>query len=255
MIRLSTFLMFLLVILNFQANAQSFYEHEVSLNAGIFQLRSDYGVRNDIETNFGNQGTSISLNYYYVQAYRRSKSYFQDHFKPRLSLMYSSTDLKHYGPYADDFRLAAMKGSYVNLSIGGGLDYYPLKIKLVKKNKTDHFLENFSPFLGFGIGINFVKPDAESSLAGGLSNIENIFPTFRSETIEKGIDTKKQTVLSLNLRSGLRYKLNFKSELILESGWMIFNSDFIDGLNPIGPQNRNSDWSWGINLGYSYILF
>ena len=253
--KLRIFLVFLIAFPVLDTKAQSFYEHEFSLNVGVFQLRSDYGVRDDNETNFGNQGTAISLSYYYNPAFLRSDYFFNKYFKYRLNLMYSSVNLQHYGPFVDDPRLEAMTGSYKNFTISNGLEFYPLKIKTQKLYQAGGFFNDFLPFLGVGIGVNFVTPEAVSSLDGGLSNIDNIFPTFISETSDNGINVEKQTVLSLNLRAGLRYKMNIQSELVLESGWMFFNSDFVDGLSPVGPQNKSSDWSWGINLGYSYLLF
>lgn len=243
------------VFLNFQVEAQYFAEHEFSISAGIFQLRSDYGVRNDSETNFGNQGTSISVSYYYNPAYLRRKSYFFEHFKYRFNLMFSSVDLQHFGPFVSDPRLEAMTGSYTNFSINNGLEYYPFKGNPKKGNANNSFFNKFSPYAGLGIGLNFINTTAQSSLNGGLSDINNVFPTFISDNPEQGIITGSDTVFNLNLRVGLRVILNLKNQILIESGWMIFNSDLVDGLNPVGPQNQNSDWAWGINLGYSYSLF
>ncbi|QTY26022.1 hypothetical protein [Flavobacterium sp. CS20] len=242
------------MIFVFESQAQ-FYEHEFSANLGFYQLRSDYGISDDSETNFGNQGLALSLSYYYNPAFRNRKSYFQDHFKYRFNLQFSSTDLEHYIPESDDPRLASMTGSYTNFGINNGLEYYPLKIKTIKSYRNKSFLYDISPYVGVGLGVNFVKPDAESSLSGGLSNIDNILLTFISNEPDNGINLDSDTVLSFNFRAGLRYKLDIQSEIVLESSWMFFDSDFVDGLSPVGPQNKNKDWSWGINIGYSYLLF
>ncbi len=247
------FVFFLFTV--FQVKGQYFYEHELSANVGIYQMRSDYGIRNDNETNFGNQGVAFSISYLYNPAYRNRKSFFQAHFKYRFNLQYSSSDLQHYGDFLNEPQLAAMTGSYTNLSINNGLEYYPLKIKTYKKRSYQSFLYDLNPYLGFGLGLNFVKPEAESSLPGGLNNPANIWPTFISDGPESGINTDNDTVLSFNFRLGLRYKLNMRSEILLESSWRFFNSDLVDGLSPVGPQNKFKDWSWGINVGYSYLIF
>ena len=239
----------------FQVKGQYFYGHEFSANVGVYQLRSDYGVSNDSETNFGNQGTAISLSYYYNPVFRNRRSYFQDHFKYRFNLQFSSTDLEHFGPDSDDPRLASMTGSYTNFTVSNGVEYYPLKIRVLKRKSYQSFLYDISPYAGFGIGLNFVKPEAESTLSGGLSNINNIFPTFVSTNPGNGINLDNDTVISLNFRAGIKYKLNIQSEILLETSWMFFDSDFVDGLSPVGPQNKNKDWSWGINIGYTYLMF
>lgn len=251
---ITSFIVFI-VFLNFQAEAQNFSEHEFSLSAGIFQLRSDYGVNNDSETNFGNQGASISVSYYYNPAYLRRKSYFFEHFKYRFNLMFSSVDLQHFGPYASDPRIEAMTGSYSNFSINNGLEYYPFKGNRKKRYAKNNFFDKISPYAGFGLGVNFINTTAQSSLNGGLSDTNNIFPTFFSDNPEQGIVTGSDIFFNLNLRVGLRVILNMKNQILIESNWMLFSSDIIDGLNPVGPQNQNSDWAWGINLGYSYLLF
>lgn len=252
---LKILLLFIFTFLTLEVESQNFLEHELSFNAGLYQVRSDYGVRNDSETNFGNQGIAVSLSYYYNPAFNRRKSYFQAHFKYRFNLMYSRSDLEHFGPDSDDPRLASMTGSYTNFTISNGLEYYPLNIKVYKKRSYESFLNDFSPYAGVGLGINFVNPDAESSLPGGLAVENNIFPSFISDGFNTGINLTSDTVLSLNFRTGVRYKLNIRSDVYIESSWMFFDSDFVDGLSPVGPQNKNKDWSWGINAGFSYLIF
>lgn len=249
------FLFILTFFAVFQVKGQYFFEHELSANLGLYQLRGDYGARNDNETNFGNQGLAFSISYYYNPAFRNRKSYFQDHFKYRLNLQYSTVNLEHYGPFSDAPRLEAMTGSYTNFTISNGLEYYPFRIKILKRRSYQSFLYDFNPYMGIGLGVNFVKPDAQSDLSGGLSNINNVWPTFISDGPETGINLDNDTVLSFNFRLGVRYKLNIRSEISLESSWMFFDSDFVEGLSPVGPQNESKDWSWGINIGYAYLIF
>lgn len=236
-----------------QLNAQN--EHELSFNAGIYQLRSDYGINNDSETNFGNQGVSLSLNYYYNKSYRGGRAYFNKHFKYRGNLIFSTVNLEHFGPDADDPRLASMTGSSNIFTIGNSLEYYPLGIETRRYNSFNSFLNNLSPYASIGLGVNFVSSDAESSLSGGINNIDNVFPTFISESDSKGINTDSEVVLSLLGNVGVRYKVNNQSDILLESTWMFFDSDLVDGLSPVGPQNKNKDWSWGISIGYTYMIF
>jgi hypothetical protein len=169
--------------------------------------------------------------------------------------MFSSVNLEHYGDASDDPRLEGMTGSFSNLGLAIGFDYLPFGIKIQEYILSDSFIDNLSPYVGFGIGFNFVNPDAESSLAGGLSNPENIFPTFISQEDDEGINLDGGTVLSLNLRLGLRFDIGTRDGFSVESNWMLFGSDLVDGLSPVGPQNKYNDWSWGINFGYSRLFF
>lgn len=245
----------ILIFAFYFSNAQRYFEHEFGFNTGIYQLRSDYGERFDMETNSGNSGASIALTYYLNRASRRSANYFMEHTKYRIDLIYSSANLEHYGRWADDPRLEAMTGNFSNIALSAGLEYYPFGVKIQAYNARYTFLQNLSPFGGVAIGLNYVTPTAESSLEGGLDNPANVFPTFVSQDVDDGLVLDDRAVLSLNLRLGLRYDINVRNGLLIESSWMLFGSDLVDGLKPNGPQNKYTDWSWGVNIGYSRLLF
>jgi hypothetical protein len=248
------FTIFLLVV--FSKNySQGYYEHEFGINAGFYQLRSDYGESLNNETNFGNQGVSLGFSYFLNKASSRDANYFFQHFKTRIDFMFASVNLEHYGDAADDPRLEAMTGTFSNVGLGIGFDYHPFGLKVQAYSISNTFVENLSPYAGFSIGYNFVSPDAESSLDGGLSNPANIFPTFISQDTDDGINLDTRSVLSLNLRLGLRIDIGTRDGFSVESNWMLFGSDLVDGLSPVGPQNKYNDWSWGINIGYSRLLF
>jgi hypothetical protein len=164
-------------------------------------------------------------------------------------------DLQHYGDYADDPRLMAMTGSFWSIGVSGGVEYYPFGIMLQGFNTRYYFFQKLAPYGGVAVGLNFVSNEAESSLDGGLANPDNVFPTFVGLDTDDGIVVGNRVVGSLNLRAGLRYNFNPKTGLFVESSWMLFGSDLVDGLSPIGPQNKYTDWSWGVNVGFSTMLF
>lgn len=249
-----TFIICCLIIFS-NSSAQNFYEHEIGINTGFYQLRSDYGINEDSETNFGNQGVAFSLSYYLNLASRRDARYFFEHFKYRFNFMYASVDLQHYGPFVSDPRLASMTGTFSNIGISNGFEYYPFGIKIQSPNRYITFFQKLSPYTGIGFGLNFVTPDAESSLPVGLDDPENVFPTFLSNDTDNGIILDDRVVASLNLRLGLRYDFNIRTGIMVESSWMLFGSDLVDGLSPVGPQNKNNDWSWGINVGFYRLMF
>lgn len=249
------FTTFLFIVITSEVYSQGYYEHEFGINAGFYQLRSDYGESLDNETNFGNQGVSIGFSYFLNKASSRDANYFFEHFKTRVDFMFASVNLEHYGGAADDPRLEAMTGTFNNIGLGIGFDYLPFGIKIQEYTLNKSFIDNLSPYVGFSIGFNFVSPDAESSLDGGLSNPANIFPTFIPQDEDNGINLDGRTVLSLNLRLGLRFDIGTRDGFSVESNWMLFGSDLVDGLSPVGSQNKYNDWSWGINIGYSRLLF
>jgi len=229
--------------------------HELSVTVGLYQLRGDYGERGNSENNFANQGISIGANYYYNSSLSRSAGYFQEHFKPKFNFTFTSVSLEHVG-YEGDPRLEAMTGSSTNFRFGLGLEWHLRRMYFEKENGYSTFHpKNWHPYAGFIVGVNFSMPDAESSLEGGLENPDNIFPTFIAEDGRTGINLENNTNMYFSFQGGLRFKLKNNKDLILESNWVFFDSDFIDGLSPVGEQNESNDWSWGINIGYAYTFF
>jgi len=229
--------------------------HEFSLTLGLYQLRGDYGQRGNSENNFANQGISIGANYYYNTSFSRNAGYFQEHFKPKFNFTFTTVNLEHVG-YDGDPRLDAMTGSSTNFRFGVGLEWFPRELDFEKNKAYSTFHpKNIHPYAGFNVGLNFSMPDAESSLPGGLENPDNIFPTFIAADGRTGINLENSTNWYFSFQGGIRFKIKDNKDLLLESNWVFFDSDFIDGLSPVGEQNESNDWSWGINIGYSYTFF
>ena len=95
------------------SNAQLGLYHELGVIAGPVQFRSDYGTREDSDTNLGNSGFGIGiihyLNFTYTDDYNSAftNTYFNDHFKVRSELSYNTSKLKHYGEWVDPSQTSA----------------------------------------------------------------------------------------------------------------------------------------------------
>ena len=70
------------------------------------------------------------------------------------------------------------------------------------------------------------------------------------------------TTWSIVMSVGIRYKLTELSDLMLDSRWQYYFSNWVDGLNPSEefnggtpvPENKANDWIYWINVGYIYYL-
>jgi hypothetical protein len=86
-----------------EAFSQFGFSHEIGIIAGPVVFYSDYGQRNNIETNMKNVGMGIGLIHYLNFAYRADcncytrDTYFNDHFKLRNEVSYHKTQLEHFG--------------------------------------------------------------------------------------------------------------------------------------------------------------
>lgn len=258
-------MLFLLLLLALQEVYSQFgFSQEVGIIAGPLAFYSDFGERNSFETNSKNTGFGFGIVHYLNFAYRGSYSsytrntYFNDHFKIRTEIDYHRTELKHYGQwvapektslFADQLR--AMRGSIRVIEIGKQLEYYPLSIRAYQANDN-----KLMPFLGLGIHYVNFKPEITSTL--GKLNTPITTPDKYYNSFQQTWGSTASLVGSV----GVRYKLSQFSDLMLDSRWLYYFSDYVDGLNPSlenngvreVPENKSNDWIFWLNLGYIYYI-
>lgn len=252
------FLVFLIAIFPFQdAFPQFGFSHEVGVITGPVVFYSDYGVRNDIETNMGNVGYGIGLIHYLNFAYRADcncytrDTYFNDHFKVRNEISYHKTELQHYGKWVDPSRtsltadqLRGMRGSTSVFDIGTQLEYFPLSIRDFVAGSY-----KIAPFVSLGTHwVNF-DPDNYTIFEPGIG--ESLYPDKYGE--DSRIKTPG-TTWSVVWSIGFRYKLTPMSDLMLDGRWQHYFSNWVDGLNPEVPENYANDWIYWLNFGYVLYL-
>lgn len=250
--------------------AQFGFSHELGLIAGPVAFQSDYGVRNDFETNSGNTGIGVGLIHYLNFSYRADcncytpENYFNDHFKVRSELSYNKTKLNHFGEWVtpeklvkseDARKLKQMTGSTAVTNIGMQLEFYPLSIRDFTASTG-----SFAPFVSLGAQYSFFSPTVETSYGDGkLLNPNNIYYKYLdpSEGKRHGFSNDKGTTWSVVGSVGSRYKLTPLSDLIVDLRWQYYFSNWVDGLNPnptLYPENKSNDWNIWLNFGYIYYI-
>lgn len=261
-IKLLLMVPFLFLFIGQEAYSQMGFSHEVGIIAGPVLFQSDYGQRNDFETNTKNSGFGIGFVHYLNFAYQAScncysrESYFNDHFKIRNQLDYHKTNFEHHGEWVADDKtstaadqLRAMSGSTTVIEIGSQLEYYPLGIR-----DFDGGGHRITPFIGLGVHwVNFT-PKAESSLGRLNDNVP--------EKYKNAFQNESGSTWAIAGSLGIRYKLTYSSDLMLDSSWRYYFSDYVDGLSPSlrnngttpVPENKANDWIWWLNVGYIYYL-
>ncbi len=251
------YLFILLLGTNFSMNAQFGFSHEVGFFVGGVAFQSDFGVRNDFETNSGNTGFAVGLVHYLNFAYRAEcncytpETYFNDHFKLRSEISYNSTKLQHFGKWVDRnsttaAQLRAMKGEAKVTDVGMQLEYYPLSIR--EFTATDGA---FAPFVSLGAHYSFFQNGTYSELGPMDTTLSTPTKYFGAWSNEGG------STWSVVASVGTRYKLNELSDLFAELRWQYYFSDWVDGLKPnpeIYTENKANDWNAWFNVGYIYYL-
>jgi len=248
------------------------FSHEIGAIVGPVQFRSDYGVRNNEETNIGNTGIGIGLIHYINFAYRAdcncysTDTYFNDHFKLRSEISWNKTKLEHFGQWVapdktseNADRLRAHSGEAQNFDIGMQLEYFPLSIRSFQA-----FSYRFAPFVSLGIHYTSYNPKS-SSTRGDVLNENTIYSYwYANEVLLPSIPLGEEREYPINLDSGsiwsvvasvgVRYKLTHLSDLMLDLRWQYFGNDWIDGFNHELDSNKNNDWLLWLNFGYIYYL-
>ncbi|MFD2822667.1 glutamate dehydrogenase [Lacinutrix iliipiscaria] len=244
---------FFLAIGTHTAFSQLGISHEVGVIVGPVQFRSDFGVRNSGETNFGNTGIGIGLIHYINFAYRAdcncysTDTFFNDHFKLRSELSYNKTKLDHFGEFVvPDNRLRAHKGEANNLDIGMQLEYFPLSIR-----SFQGFAYRVAPFISLGAHYTSFTPKASTTWGDqSIQNPGNFYYAWNDEAVNPASGSSWSTVASI----GARYKLTVLSDLMIDLRWQYYFSDWIDGLNHNLSYNKHNDWLVWLNFGYIYYL-
>ena len=240
------------------------FSHEVGIITGPVTFYSDFGVRNDFETNIGNVGIGVGLIHYLNFSYRADCNcytrdlYFNDHFKIRNEIDYHKTNFDHFGKWVDPDRtsltadqLRAMKGSSTVFDIGSQIEYFPLSIRDFAAGAY-----KIAPFMSVGVHWVSFDPEVYSEI-GALNTPISTPPKYFN-----GFQQEGDSTWSIVASAGIRYKLSPLSDLMLDSRWQFYFSDWVDGLNPTEdnnqnravPENKANDWLYWLNLGYIYYL-
>lgn len=257
MIKLKYLTLLLFLILGSHSTfSQLGFSHEIGAIVGPVQFRSDFGVRADEGTNFGNSGFGIGIVHYINFSYRAdcncysTDTFFNDHFKLRSEISYNKTNLSHYGQWVDregpNGDLKNHTGEANNFDIGMQLEYFPLSIR-----SFQGFAYRVAPFFSLGTHYTSYNPKAYSSKPGGIQNPTNYDDYgWAAESVNPASGSTWSVVTSI----GARYKLTPLSDLMIDLRWQYYFSDWIDGLNHNNASNKHNDWLLWLNFGYIYYL-
>ncbi|OMP32509.1 MULTISPECIES: hypothetical protein [Mangrovimonas] len=253
------------------------FSHEIGAIIGPVQFRSDFGSRNDEETNYGNSGIGIGLIHYINFAYRAdcncysTDTYFNDHFKLRSEISWNKTILDHHGQWVrpsktseNAQRLRDHHGVAENFDVGMQLEYFPRSIRSFQA-----FSYRFAPFVSLGAHYTSASPQASTTHGNGnINDPSNIYSYWFENPVylpplppgasplarEYPINTDHINTWSVVTSVGVRYKLGILSDLMLDLRWQYYFSDWIDGFNHKLSYNKYNDWLIWLNFGYIYYL-
>jgi hypothetical protein len=180
-----------LLFLSASASAQLGFSHEVGVITGPLQMRSDFGGRDESETNFGNSGFGFGIVHYLNFSFRAdcncytTNTYFNDHFKLRNEISWNRTNLEHFGHWVDPSKtsenanqLRGHTGVATNLDIGTQIEFFPLSIRSFQA-----FGYRVAPFASLGVHYTSYTPKVRTdyvnpldpSALGDVTNSSNFY--------------------------------------------------------------------------------
>ena len=245
--------------------------HEVGFYLGSAHFATDYGDREDFQSNVGgNIGIAVGALYYitfadYRYRWNQRTNYFRDHFRIRNELSYYSAKLEHYGQYvaasetsdgAD--KLRAMSGETYTISLGSQLEFHFKDITEFGSRRNPHL--KFSPYLSFGIHAEYYNPTLTTTYGDGdWENNPNLL--YDKWAVPGAVDTSSGITASLSGGFGSRYKVSEFGDMFLGVNWKYYFTDWVEGLNAteltfFNPTKSNyfNDWSMSIQIGYIVYL-
>ena len=244
------------------ANAQSSLAQEVGIIFGPSSFQSDFGQRNNFDTNIGNTGFGIGIMHFInFSAANNRESFFTEHFKVRSELSFSRTSLKHFGEWVERKpnglfaqQLRNMHASTNLIGLGGQIEFSPF----MKIHDFENTIGSFSPYGSLGFQVSYYSAKIGSHL--GDITLPTVTPgkyLTPSDGRAHGFSSESGVVLSATAGVGVHYKLTTMSDLMFETRFHMYSSDWIDGLNPnkdIYKENKSNDWQVWFNFGYIYYL-
>ncbi len=244
------------------ATAQLGLAHEIGIFAGPVTLQSDFGERHNVDTNVGNTGFGVGLAHWLnFSANNNRESFFTEHFKVRSELSFARTKLEHYGQWVERKpnglfaqQLKNMHATSTVVGLGSQLEFSPF----MKIHDFENTLGGFSPYMSVGFMVSYYSTNVGSKL--GDISLPNVTPgkyLMPSDGRAHGYSSENGVALSGTAAIGVHYKISTMSDLMFETRFQMYNSDWIDGLNPnkdVYKENKSNDWQVWFNFGYIYYL-
>lgn len=249
--------------------AQDKSSHELGLIFGSASFTTDYGQRYDFESNVGgNVGPGFGIIYYlaftdYRYRWNQRTNYWQEHFKIRGEFSYMTAKLEHFGKWPNQTnsngeltegakKLRAHTGTTEVYNLGAQLEFHLVDIVDFGSRRIPRL--KWSPYLSAGLFVDFYNPSIHSEL-GDWRDPNILYPKWDINTFPNAARDSPSATMSISGGIGTRYRIGEYADLLIESRWQFFFSNYVDGLHAKrAPENKFNDWLLFIHVGYVYYL-
>lgn len=269
LMKYKSFILFFILIVGICSRAEGQFifgfSNEIGTAAGPLLFQSDFGLRNNPNTNINNTGVGVALMHYMNFAYRSDCNcysrdvYFNDHFKIRNEMDFHYAKFTHEGAESkknsDEGRdLRDHKGTSSVFEIGSQLEFFPMSIRDFQAGAYV-----IAPYISLGVHYVTFKPSYSSIQDVPGATPEDIYFNrfLKGDGKLGGIDDAAGFTIALTGSVGFRYKIGFLSDINIELRYHRYSSNWVDGLNPdeaFYPPNKYDDSIVWLTVGYVYYL-
>jgi len=244
-------------LVHLSVNAQHF-THDIGFHAGTATMQTDYGLRNNFLSSYGNSAISLSFTHT-LHFFNKDPRWNSDHkiwsylaLRSEVNII-TNANFQHYGEFAEQntdlgTQLRAMTGTTSVISFGFQLEYYLRCLKDFIYPWSDM---KWNPYVLAGLQYSIFNNDMTSTLGDWRQDI-NVLPA--KWRVPGALDIGPGTTFAGTFGGGIRYKFNSKIDLNLQFNWQFFFSDAVDGLQASVLENKNNEWLLNLQFGVIYHL-
>lgn len=250
-------LLIFVVFLSTTVKSQHF-THDFGIHAGTATIQTDYGVRDNYLSSYGNSGLSFSLTHT-LHFFNRNRQWNADHklwsylaVRSELNII-NKSEIRHHGRFVDSntdlgTQLRAMTGSINMVNLGVQFEYY---MRCLKEFIYPYSEIKWNPYVLVGVQYSMFTNELNSTLGDWRQNI-NVLP--RKWIVPGALDVGKGSSFAATFGGGIRRKLTKKMDLNFQLNWQYFFSDSVDGLKANVIENKNNEWLINAQVGVIFHL-
>ena len=247
----------LVTLVHLSSNAQHF-THDVGFHIGTSTMQTDYGVRNNFLSSYGNSAISMSFTHT-LHFFNKDPRWNADHkiwsylaLRSELNII-TNKEFQHYGEFVNENsiggeQLRAMTGATSVISVGFQLEYY---LKCLKDFIYPWSDVKWNPYILAGLQYSMYNNTLSSTLGDWEQDISILPAKWRTPG---AIDIGPGTTFAGTFGGGIRYKFRPKIDFNLQFNWQFFFSDAVDGLQADVVENKNNEWLLNLQFGIIYHL-
>ena len=247
-----------LISVVFNLNAQYRTIDSYSFFSGYSFFKTDFGARNDMNTNLNNTGVELGGKIYLNLFPYHWQWQGMYHFKTYLVLSAAYGRVDHIGRWTDGKtgptaeKLRNMYAKPFIFGAGFGTDYSVQNLQYYNFTKL-YGIFRFNVTLGFEVAGYYYSPNIQSALGDITDPVKQtaiLHPRFIGKVYpEAGI------TFGATFKTAIHYQINSSYHIYLENRSTWFLSDKVDGLDVNDTPDKYTDWLFTPAIGITYLIW